>query len=140
MGIIDKLLRRRPSGDPNYYRQRINSYLDQERYRKAIRECELYFRCCETNDEKYKAAVQQYYGYCFFQIKKYDRAVTELQKVFTMNASDGIKHLAYSNLGNAFRNLGNKDLAKEAFERALSFAPTSSHRQIVELFLRDLHK
>jgi tetratricopeptide (TPR) repeat protein len=116
-------------------RDNIDQFIRERNYKAAIEECERYFRVSGEEEESLRAAVQQYYGYCFLQIGDPKRACRELEKSLRMKADNHIKHLAYFNLGNAYESMKKKEEARRYYKESLEYAETENDRRIVRTFI-----
>ncbi|MBN1550985.1 hypothetical protein JW979_05935 [bacterium] len=141
IGLFRKIFRHsNKTRTSQYYRERIQYYIQKGDFNKAIRECEVYFNCSKNDQETLKAAVQEYYGYCFLRLGKFSRAIQELARVHTMKPTDHIMYLAYSNIGNAYKNMGQGQKALQNFKESLRYATNKDDHHIVEIFIREIQR
>lgn len=104
-------------------------------YQKAI---SLFTELIESNPEGDLSDNAQYWiGESYYGLKNYTRAIVEFEKVFTFKESNKDDD-AQLKLGLCYLNLGQRDKAREEFQRLVDFYPDSDYKSKAVEYLRQL--
>jgi len=120
------------SDPPNAYslNKLAETSIQQGEYEKAEN---LYIKALKISPSDYDTIK----GLCnvYFFLKEFDKAIKFLKNQITAT-SYKIKHLAYYNLGCAYRDKGNRKTAKSLFKQAIKICPmnTQVHEELAALY------
>jgi ribosomal protein S12 methylthiotransferase accessory factor len=102
------------------------AYKEMGAYKNAIRVLEE----GEVHDKE-RTDIYNLKGFCYFKLKKHERAIENFAKVLDLNPGSAID---YANIGSNYREMGEKDKAITFYEIALSIDPD------IEFARESLHK
>jgi len=115
--------------------QNAYSEYSKKKYQKAI---SLFTDIIESNPEGDLSDNAQYWiGESYYGLKNYTRAIVEFEKVFTFKESNKDDD-AQLKLGLCYLNLGQRDKAREEFQRLVDFYPDSDYKSKAVEYLRQL--
>ncbi len=116
------------------YQQAYELYR-QKAYQQAIPE---FIRVIEARPDGDLSDNAQYWiGECYYGMQNYNRAIVEFEKVFTFKNSNKDAD-AQLKLGLCYLNLGQRQKAREEFQRLVDFYPNSEYRSVATEYLRQL--
>ncbi|HKJ69703.1 MAG TPA: tol-pal system protein YbgF [bacterium] len=115
--------------------QRAYELYRQKNYQQAIPE---FIRVIDARPDGDLSDNAQYWiGECYYGMQNFNRAIVEFEKVFTFKNSNKDAD-AQLKLGLCYLNLGQREKAREEFQRLVDFYPNSEYRSVATKYLQQL--